>query len=684
MPFLSRILDAKTPAEREEVSLTQTNHRDHVTYTRNRFTAYMQLAEKRPDLFLVAVVDGMDSKKAQVPRCRSDAVYSKDVESSGKPLDTRLVGAHLPGRWFHGFWTYPNFVQGGSAGATVLHRVLCAVLKRERCLPRVFIVLMDNTCKENKNNCVIKYLALLVFYGVFDEVIVVFLLVGHTHSIIDQRFSVISRHLSARDATTLAELIRLVAELKLGQENPADNEHVEVKQALDWGWLLSNDLTWYIQGFGTKTVDGVKHAVHAIRLSMLHPPLKTAGTVVFQYKEHDRPGPWLGHYQTNEPLPVFKKDPDLPSRTKVLPRQRNTDLPQVRLKVNSLLVGLKDGEGEEGPQGDAANQRGAAVDQSGFAAIRGRVQAKSFGTRPWWDRLFQEEEQFWSSHAAEVKEAAQVVDPADEQLQSWLPQKPSSSSSSSSSRPFRQPFDFAMRLQARQALEQLDRDNPVPPGLTIPDDFKWVGRKGIPDEVPVILDTFNPQVDLKADMVVLMTITEGSTLDRGWELAVVTSVGPAENEEDGSPAGKAFAGIYLRPDIPGRKKVTGFQRVDWPNEWTKLPLTQFTKAQLPDGSKRVQDIVWDFKGMDVDFVVIGFIPGKSKKENAWKLTPTQQKIILQAVATIEKMQQQQQQQRRQQQEQRQQRLTRARAAGVATAEAVRSAVTAFDDSDGEE
>lgn len=192
----------------------------------------MELAEQKPDLFLAVVVDGMDSKKAQVPRLRSDAVFSKDVENAGKPLDTRLIGAHLPGRCFLGFWTYPFFVQGGSGSTTVLHRILQSILDCDGKLPRVFNVLMDNTCKEKKNNQVIKYLAFLVRSGVFDEVRIIFLLVGHTHSIIDQRFSVMTRELSVKDAPTLKALIAMVEKLKLGSKDAQDNSYFDVQQAL--------------------------------------------------------------------------------------------------------------------------------------------------------------------------------------------------------------------------------------------------------------------------------------------------------------------------------------------------------------------------------------------------------------------------------------------------------------------
>lgn len=64
-------------------------HREHVKYTRDRFSGYMELAAQHPDLFLVVLVDGMDSKKAETPRLRSDAIFSKDVEATGRPLGTR-------------------------------------------------------------------------------------------------------------------------------------------------------------------------------------------------------------------------------------------------------------------------------------------------------------------------------------------------------------------------------------------------------------------------------------------------------------------------------------------------------------------------------------------------------------------------------------------------------------------
>lgn len=101
---------------------------------------------------------------------RSDAAYSKDLDSTGKTLDTRLVGMHVPGSGFYGRWTYPLFKQGGDGTCTLLLRLFNEILAKQGNLPRVLLLMLDNTSKENKNNQVMSFLAYLVQQGVFDSV----------------------------------------------------------------------------------------------------------------------------------------------------------------------------------------------------------------------------------------------------------------------------------------------------------------------------------------------------------------------------------------------------------------------------------------------------------------------------------------------------------------------------------
>jgi hypothetical protein len=351
-----RFLNAPTEEEKARIVEIRKAHRAYVTHCRERVGQYLQLGKDHPDLFLVMAVDGMDSAKTQVPTTRSDALFNKDLETTGRPQDTRLVWAPVAGHGFYGFWVHPWFKQGGSGMASLLIRLLKAILLRRGDLPRVLILLLDNTCKENKNNTVVKFLSLLVAYKVFDEVWVVFLPVGHTHGIIDQRFSVIHRRLVAFDGFTVEQLLEEARKLCLGAETAAHNTWEEVKVAQDWGWL--DAVSYRFQGFNTiRDQDGKKHAAHVLRLHRQQLPQQQQqpqeaeqwetpddnwwSSVVFSYKEHDSNLPWQGHPISRVPLQVFHTRPFLPTRPCPLPRFPLRELEGIRLKVKTLLDYLK-------------------------------------------------------------------------------------------------------------------------------------------------------------------------------------------------------------------------------------------------------------------------------------------------------------------------------------------------------
>lgn len=663
--FLScRFLNAKTDEERKEVEQIRQLHRDHVSYTRERNDALVKVAGELPHLFLSIVIDGMDNKKAECPRVRSDALFSKDVDNAGKPLKTRLVGGHVQGRGFFGFWIYPYFKQGGSGCATLLHRIISKVLRGSGgTLPRILLIHMDNTCKENKNNLVIKYLAFLVFHGVFDEVRILFLLVGHTHTIIDQRFSVITRELSARDAYTLPQLLQHVGKLAFGLSSDL-NYQQQVKQSLDWEWLNADDLSWFFQGFATKVIEGQKHAIHSIRICK-----DANGQVAFQYKEHDRPGPWSGHHVTGQPLPVFKKAPIPPGSTKVLPRRRIDNFDKVLEKVKALkLLGFADAEEDDVEQAQ------------GEGRAKGLLEQRAEGAKEWWKGVDEEEKAFWSDKPAAALEAPQQVDPSDPDLQTWLPLLDNGTE-------FRQPSDTPAYGVALAALDGWDAALPPPDAIQLPPDEKWVGRRGVEGEVPDAGDTFNPQSDLMPGQIVLFAMHKGdSTLRRGWEVVLVKTV-TMSNDERGEPAGKVFTGQYLRPLVPGRAKSDGMKPADWPALWWKLALTELTtpgSKPLKDGTQRTVsrtvNVLWDTDPLDVDLIFWGFTPSGASRDGAWRLTPTAQKSIAKAVKDFEadapadptsdqqeQLRQQQLQQQQLQQLQRQRKLAaslRARGGGM--------------------
>jgi ABC-type lipoprotein release transport system permease subunit len=72
--------------------------------------------------------------------------------------------------------------------------------------PEGLHVTFDNTSGDCKNTGTFRFLGMLVALGVFCYITVSTLLVGHTHDIVDQMFSVWSGQLSSNNAPTLEVL----------------------------------------------------------------------------------------------------------------------------------------------------------------------------------------------------------------------------------------------------------------------------------------------------------------------------------------------------------------------------------------------------------------------------------------------------------------------------------------------
>ncbi|KAL3701174.1 hypothetical protein R1sor_019196 [Riccia sorocarpa] len=146
-------------------------------------------------------IDGMDQKKTALPH------FSKQL----KFVDgAALVGVHLMGAMvFHGkmqtraFLTYNNIKSDSNLTITVLHKIL---LEWEGPLPPTLYLQLYNTVRENKNNILFAYLAMLLDRNIFTKIKLGFLLVGHTHDFVDQMFSRFSQALRRENAFTMSRL----------------------------------------------------------------------------------------------------------------------------------------------------------------------------------------------------------------------------------------------------------------------------------------------------------------------------------------------------------------------------------------------------------------------------------------------------------------------------------------------
>ena len=159
-----------------------------------------------PDFFMCLIVDGMDQNTTMIPKMRQ----------SVKNIESRFVKTHLCGILVHeiGFyvdvWIDAYHKHDSNQVITSLMNVISDVKRRKGSLPPTLRIQADNTTRENKNIYMFVMCAALVGLGFFKEVHLCFLIVGHTHEDIDQRFTVISNVLKRKNIDTLEEMLELV------------------------------------------------------------------------------------------------------------------------------------------------------------------------------------------------------------------------------------------------------------------------------------------------------------------------------------------------------------------------------------------------------------------------------------------------------------------------------------------
>ena len=194
--FRSRHVDNMDREKRIGLQEEEGEHHDFVQGERDSYYSRQAKAEMDPKLCMSVIIDGSDNSQYHMPYFR---------ERSHKSQASWKLGLHVFGAISHGRKAYIYSVLdtvklGSNATIEVLHRVLLDTLATEAQLPPKLFLQLDNTVRQCKNRYVMGYLAYLVHLGVFEEIVVSFLPVGHTHEDIDQIFGCISKYLAAHDA----------------------------------------------------------------------------------------------------------------------------------------------------------------------------------------------------------------------------------------------------------------------------------------------------------------------------------------------------------------------------------------------------------------------------------------------------------------------------------------------------
>lgn len=181
----------------------QKEHYNVIEAERREYRKKSEQSEREPNLYCSLIIDGADQSAFGLPHFTVSTKGDK-----GEKIKVKLIGAleHGKARKLSLFLMTDEFETGGNHIIETIHRVLQEKHSSQP-LPPVLYMQLDNCWRENKNRYVLGYLESLVRLGVFKEVHVSFLPIGHTHSDIDQCFSRTSQRLKHHDAVTMDDLV---------------------------------------------------------------------------------------------------------------------------------------------------------------------------------------------------------------------------------------------------------------------------------------------------------------------------------------------------------------------------------------------------------------------------------------------------------------------------------------------
>ena len=206
----------------------------------------------------------------------------------------KLMATYAYGYGFTPFLVHDSQNMGANLTWTVIWLTLCSMRDRFGFWPAVLHLTLDNTTGENKNEVLLAMCAWLVSSGKVKQVRVLFLMVGHTHIIIDQIFGVITVGLRRKELLVPEDLVRNI------ESTLAENSQYMAKpvQTLSCLW----DFTAWVKshmGFDSKIERLFKgniqdeRGVYSGMYDLLFKQNTGEGTMaLMQYREHVS-FPWL-------------------------------------------------------------------------------------------------------------------------------------------------------------------------------------------------------------------------------------------------------------------------------------------------------------------------------------------------------------------------------------------------------
>lgn len=179
--------------------------RDRMLYWRLRAVSQVEQGD-----WLCVIVDGADQAKFRVMK---SVRWPKDLDSEHRPK-VKVVGCLAHGHEISFNFVEENVPKGSNLTIEILVRMLDRLLEesrrplaahsdegrddctQRRALPMHLWVQCDNAGGENKNQWLLRFLAVLIDRGSFRTAVLAFLQVGHTHEDIDGIFGIMSMEIA--------------------------------------------------------------------------------------------------------------------------------------------------------------------------------------------------------------------------------------------------------------------------------------------------------------------------------------------------------------------------------------------------------------------------------------------------------------------------------------------------------
>jgi hypothetical protein len=224
------------------------------------------------------IIDGMTQATTALPHFeRRPSWLGKDE------LNVHVIGSIIESCGIHLEFSYKNIGDNSNVLIDNIHKGIQRMhehrTSQNQPLPSVLYLQLDNVT-HNKSKALFTYLSYLVDSGVFEKIKVNYLLVGHTHEIIDQvfsRYSVALRRTQCLDLHSLMEVAKTCY-----TPNPTVEHVTDVTDW--WGWFQKT------KSGRLDTADSSFN--HAFRIKKYHVPNDAPETPQFKVLVHSKTLGW--------------------------------------------------------------------------------------------------------------------------------------------------------------------------------------------------------------------------------------------------------------------------------------------------------------------------------------------------------------------------------------------------------